>query len=246
MVRRVLNLGHRGASHDAPQNTLAAFRLANAYGADGYELDAQLSKDGALVVIHDFTVDKTTDGSGRVSSFTLDELKRLDAGSKFCPEFAGERIPTLAEVFDVRQAHTIVNIELKTASPRDSGLEDATIRLVRERKLEDRVIVSSFNPFSLLRVRRRAPELRIGLLYAPDLPLYLRRAWFRFVLRPDALHPRYQMVNARYMEWAQKRGCDVNVWTVDDPEDMKRLAGLGVNAIITNRPDVARDALVGG
>jgi glycerophosphoryl diester phosphodiesterase len=246
MKHRVLNLGHRGASHDAPQNTLAAFHLANAYGADGYELDVQLSKDGIPVVIHDFSVDKTTDGSGRVSSFTLEEMKRLDAGSKFSAEFAGERIPTLEEVFDVLQADTIVNVELKTASPGDNGLEDATIALIRGRKLEDRVIVSSFNPFSLLRVRRRAPELKVGLLYAPDLPLYLRRAWFRFVLKPAALHPRYQMVDAQYMTWAKKQGYDVNVWTVDDPTDMRHLSGLGVNAIITNRPDVLRDVLAQG
>ena len=243
MAHTVLNLGHRGASHDAPQNTLAAFRLANAYGADGYELDVQLSKDGALVVIHDFTVDKTTDGSGRVSGFTLEELKRLDAGSKFSPAFAGERIPTLGEVFDVLEAHTIVNVELKTASKGDNGLEAATIALVRGRGLQDRVILSSFNPFSLLRVRRLAPELKVGLLYAPDLPVYLRKAWFRFVLKPDALHPRYQMVDARYMAWAKKQGCDVNVWTVDDPTDIRHLADLGVNAIITNRPDIARDVL---
>lgn len=246
MGHRVLNLGHRGASHDAPQNTLAAFRLANDYGADGYELDVQLSKDGVPVVIHDFTVDKTTNGSGRVSSFTLEELKRMDAGSKFSQKFVGERIPTLAEVFDVLLPHTMVNVELKTASTGDNGLEDATIALIRERGLQNRVILSSFNPFSLLRVRRRAPELKVGILYAPDLPLYLRRAWFRFVLRPDALHPRYHMVDAAYMAWAHKQGCDVNVWTVDDPGDMKRLADLGVNAIITNRPDVLRDALARG
>lgn len=245
MEHRVLNLGHRGASHDAPQNTLAAFRLANAYGADGYELDAQLSKDGVLVVMHDFTVDKTTNGSGLISSLTLEELKRLDAGSKFSPQFADERIPTLAEVFDVIEPHTFVNVELKSMSVADNGLEDATIRLIRERKLENRVILSSFNPFSLLRVRRRAPDLKIGLLYAPDMPLHLRKAWFRFVVKPNALHPRYQVVDERYMAWAKKQGCDVNVWTVDDPGDMRRLAAMGVNAIITNMPDRLRDVLKG-
>lgn len=243
MGRRVLNLGHRGASHDAPQNTLAAFRLANAYGADGYELDAQLSKDGTIVVMHDFTVDKTTNGSGPVSSLTLEELKRLDAGAKFSPRFAGERIPTLAEVFDVLESHTFVNVELKSKSVQDNGLEDATIRLIRARKLEDRVILSSFNPYSLLRVRRFAPELKVGMLYAPDLPLYIRKAWFRFIVKPDAMHPLYKLVDAPYMAWARKQGCDVNVWTVDDPGDMKRLAGLGVNAIITNMPDRLRDVL---
>lgn len=243
MTQSVLNLGHRGASHDAPQNTLAAFRLANEYGADGYELDVHLTRDGVPVVIHDFTVDKTTDGTGPVASFTLAELKRLDAGIKFSPQFAGERIPTLAEVFDVLPPHSIVNVELKTRSIGDNGLERATIHLIRERGLQDRVIVSSFNPFSLLRVRRFAPELKIGLLYAPDLPLYLRRAWFRGLVRPHALHPHYRMVDERYMQWARRQGYEVNVWTVDDPEGMRRLAALGVNAIITNRPDVLKAVL---
>lgn len=243
MTHRVLNLAHRGASHDAPQNTLAAFRLANEYGADGYELDVHLTKDGVPVVIHDFTVDKTTDGTGPVAGFTLAELKRLDAGVKFSPRFAGERIPTLAEVFDVLEPHSIVNVELKTKSIGDNGLERTTIRLIRERGLQGRVILSSFNPFSLLRVRRIAPELKIGLLYAPDLPPYLRRAWFRLVVKPHALHPYYRMVDERYMAWAKRKGYEVNVWTVDDPEDMRRLAALGVNAIITNRPDVLKSVL---
>jgi glycerophosphoryl diester phosphodiesterase len=243
MGQRVLNLGHRGASHDAPQNTLAAFRLANQYGADGYELDVHLTRDGVPVVIHDFSVDKTTDGAGPVAGFTLEELKRLDAGVKFSPRFAGERIPTLAEVLDVLEPHMIVNVELKTTSLADNGLERATIDLIRARGLQDRVILSSFNPFSLLRVRKVAPELKIGLLYAPDLPLYLRRAWFRLLLKPQALHPHYSMVDARYMQWARRKGYEVNVWTVDDPDDMRRLAALGVNAIITNRPDVLRSVL---
>lgn len=243
MAHRVLNLGHRGASHDAPQNTLAAFRLANEYGADGYELDVHLTKDGVPVVIHDFTVDKTTDGAGRVAGFTLAELKRLDAGVKFSPQFAGERIPTLAEVFDVLLPHSIVNVELKTRSLGDNGLERATIQLIRERGLQTRVILSSFNPFSLLRVRRIAPELKVGLLYAPDLPLHLRKAWFRLLVKPEALHPHYRMVDEQYMQWAKHKGYEVNVWTVDDPEEMRRLANLGVNAIITNRPDVLKSVL---
>ncbi len=245
MAHRVLNLGHRGASHDAPQNTLAAFRLANEYGADGYELDVHLTKDGIPVVIHDFTVDKTTDGTGPVADFTLAELKRLDAGVKFSPRFAGERIPTLAEVFDVLEPHSIVNVELKTKSIGDNGLERATIQLIRERGLQARVILSSFNPFSLLRVRRLAPELKIGLLYAPDLPVHLRKAWFLPLVKPHALHPHYHMVDERYMQWAKRRGYEVNVWTVDDPDDMRRLAALGVNAIITNRPDVLKSVLAG-
>jgi len=243
MAKRILNLGHKGASHDAPENTLAAFRLANAQGADGYELDVQLSRDGVPVVIHNFTVDAATDGSGPVSQLTLEELKRLDAGAKFSPESQEERIPTLAEVFDVMEPHMTVNVELKTASLGDNDLENVVIRLICERGLQKQVILSSFNPFSLLRVRRRAPGLKVGLLYAPDLPLVLRRAWFRLVIRPDAMHPDYHMIDAAYMAWARTHGYQVNTWTVDDPEDMRRLAAMGVSAIITNRPDVLKRVL---
>src|SRR5512136_1224893 len=108
---RPLNIGHRGASAAAPQNTLAAFRKAMELGADGVELDVQLSADGAVVVIHDFTVDKATDGTGRVAAKTLAELKALDAGSRFSPQFAGERIPTLAEVFEAIDGKLLVNVE---------------------------------------------------------------------------------------------------------------------------------------
>ena len=244
MNKRILNLAHRGASHDAPPNTLAAFRLANEYGADGYELDVHLSRDGIPVVIHDFSVDATTNGSGRVADLTLEELKRLDAGAKFGPEFSGERIPTLEEVFGVMGSAMIVDVELKTVRVADNGLEKAVTRLIRECGLEDRVILSSFNPFSLIRVRRYAPKLRLGLLYAPDLPVFLRKAWARVLVRPDALHPHYGIVDAKYMRWTRARGYDVNVWTVDDPQDMRRLTALGVGAIITNRPDVLRGILL--
>lgn len=243
MTKRTLNLAHRGASHDAPPNTLAAFRLANAYGADGYELDVHLSRDGVPVVIHDFTVDATTDGSGRVSTFTLEELRRLDAGRRFAPEFAGERIPTLSEVLEIAESHMVVNVELKDTGIRDSGLESAVAHVIDAHGFGARVILSSFNPFSLMRVRRQRPDLKRGLLYAPDLPLPLRHTWLRPLVNPDALHPHYAMVDASIMSWARARGYEVNVWTVDDVEDMRRLIALGVDAIITNRPNVLKTVL---
>ena len=173
----VLDFAHRGASHDAPQNTLAAFRLAREMGADGLELDVQVSKDGEAVVIHDFTVDETTDGSGWVRDMTLGQLKDLDAGSWFGPAFAGERIPTLAEVFSAIGERLLVNVELKTTGMRDQGLERTVLALIERHRMEDHVLISSFNPFALRRCKRLAPRVRAGLLVAPDLPLSLRRGW---------------------------------------------------------------------
>ena len=139
--------------------------------ADGIELDTHLSADGVPVVIHDFSVDATTDGSGRVREMTLAQLKQLDAGVHSNPAFAGERIPTLKEVLQAFGNRLLVNIELKSVSPRDDGLEQTVIALVEQHRLENRVLFSSFNPFSLRRAKRIAPHIPVGLLYAPSLPL---------------------------------------------------------------------------
>ena len=137
----------------------------------------------------------------------------------------------------------LLNIELKTTSPGDNGLERAVITLVEQHGLSRRVLFSSFNPFSLRRAKRIAPHIPVGLLYDQGLALPLRRAWLAFLAPHEARHPHYKMVDARYMAWARRRGYRVNTWTVDDPAEMRRLVGLGVNGIITNVPDVLRSVL---
>jgi glycerophosphoryl diester phosphodiesterase len=243
---RPLNLAHKGASHEAPANTLAAFLLAQELGADGVELDVQLSRDGKVVVIHDDTVDATTDGHGPVREKTLAELKALDAGSLFDPVFAGQRIPTLQEVVDAVGQGLRINIELKTESAKDDGLAAAVVHLVEENDLLDRVVVSSFNPLALWRVRRLNPWIPLGMLYDEGLPFFLRRPWLRHLVRPAALHPEGAMVDAAYVRWARSRGYRVHTWTVDDPGRMWQLVQAGVDLIITNRPDVLRRVLEAG
>lgn len=238
---RPLNVAHRGASAAAPENTLAAFRAALELGADGVELDVQLSRDGEVVVCHNTTVDQTTDGHGPLRDMTLAELRTLDAGSWFGPEFAGERIPTLQEVFDLIGNRALLNVEMKTVGLRSDGLEARVAEVIATNSLHRQVIVSSGNPLALWRLRCIDPRILLGLLHAPYLPLFLRRAWLRPLVRPEALHPHYTMVDAGYMRWAQ--GCSVNVWTVDGPAEMRRLIGLGVKAIITNHPDVLAEML---
>ncbi len=240
---RVLNIAHRGASTVAPPNTLAAFVKAAELGADGIEFDVHLSADGVPVVIHDFTVDATTDGYGRVADLTLAQLQTLDAGCRFAPAFAGERIPTLDQVLNAVSERLLLNIELKSTAIRDNGLERAVIALIEQRGLSDRVLISSFNPFSLRRARRCASHIPLGLLYAPDLPLLLRRAWLAPLAPHQARHPHHAMVDARYMAWAKKHGYRVNTWTVNEPDEMRRLIALGVDAIITDVPDVLRRVL---
>jgi glycerophosphoryl diester phosphodiesterase len=234
---RPLNLGHRGAPKIAPENTLASFQKARELGADGIELDVMLSADGEVVVMHDANVERTTDGHGRIPELTLADVKALDAGHKFGPPFAGERVPTLREVAAWAQRDMLLNIELKNLSVRADGLEEKVVAIIREYGLQGRVILSSFNPFALMRAKKIAPDLPTGLLYARDLPIFLRRAWLRPLVRPDALHPHFTMVNDAYLSWARRKGYRVNVWTPDQPSDLQRLMDQKLDVIITNRPD---------
>lgn len=235
---RPLNFAHRGASHEAPANTLAAFELAADMGADGVELDVHLSRDGELVVIHDFGLGTTTDGQGRVSHRTLAELKELDAGNWFDARFAGQRIPTLQEVIDAVGDRLLLNIELKVDGWQDNGLAAAVVRSVEENQLLDRVVLSSFDPLTLWRIRRINPWIATGMLYSPDMPLVLRKAWLRHLIRPNALHPYHTTADARFVRWAHDQGYRIHTWTVDEPEDMWRMVRQGVDLIITNRPDL--------
>lgn len=240
---RILNFGHRGASHDAPQNTLAAFELAVQYGADGVELDVYLTRDGHLVVIHDELVDKTTDGTGPVTAMTLAEVRELDAGSYFDPAFAGQRVPTLDEVFAAVGQQLLINVELKGMSWRQDGLEAAVAAEIARHDMAERVLISSFNPLRLRRMRRLAPQLPLGLLEMPSMMHWPRRLMAG--VRYEAHHPYHIAVTRRYLAWARDHRLRVNTWTVNDPARMTTLRDLGVDLIMTDRPDVLRAVLHG-
>ncbi len=241
-----LNLAHRGASGHAPQNTMAAFLLAAEMGADGIELDVHLSADVELVVIHDHTVDATTDGHGPVSALSLAELQQLDAGSRFDPRYAGERIPTLRQVFEEVGQRLLVNVEIKVApGHHPPAVEREVVRLIEESGMIDRVLVSSFSPRSLRRVRHLNRAIPLGLLYSRPAPAKLPRLLRRLRIPYDALHPHHSLVDARTIARARERGQRVNVWTVNEAEEMRRMCDLGVDGIITNYPDVLGDVLAG-
>jgi glycerophosphoryl diester phosphodiesterase len=237
-----LVLGHRGACAYSPENTLAAFNLALEMGADGIELDVTLTKDRIPVIIHDDTVDRTTDGHGPISAMTLAEVKKLDASHKFV-KYRGETIPTLEQVLLAVGKRGIVNIELKSTTLRTDGIEAATLAVIRNTGAFDNIIISSFKPFALKRMHDLEPRLPRGLLYAPDMPIYFRRAWLRPIAQPTAMHPRFSMITPEFVEWARNKGYKINTWTVDDPAEMKRLIDLGIDAIISNKPDILRAAV---
>jgi glycerophosphoryl diester phosphodiesterase len=233
-------IAHRGASLNAPENTLAAFALAVQQGADAIELDVKLCATGEPVVIHDRTVDRTTNGTGEVARLSLSALKELDAGSWFDAEFAGERLPTLDEVFRRVGRDTLINVELTNYQRPLDGLPKAVAGVVRDRGLEARVWFSSFNLISLRRIRRLLPDTPGGLLLVRggERP-FIRRvaAW---ITPYDAVHPEFSDLSEDYIRRIHLEGRPVFTYTVNDPEDIRRTAAMGVDGIFTDDPTVAR------
>jgi glycerophosphoryl diester phosphodiesterase len=236
-------IAHRGASAYAPENTLAAFKLALQQGADGIELDAKLSADAHVVVIHDQTVDRTTPFHGKVSDFRLSELRKMDAGSHFDITFKGEPIPTLEEVFKAVGQLTYINVELTNyASPFDL-LPEKVAELVRHNKLSHRVVFSSFNPVALVRIRRLIPEAPIGLLAFQGIKGSLARGWPGRFVRYQSLHTEVKDTTNKMVGRLQRRGCWVYVYTVNREDEMWRLFDMGVDGIFTDDPLLAQKIL---
>jgi glycerophosphoryl diester phosphodiesterase len=236
-------IAHRGSSAYAPENTLAAFKLALQQGADGIELDAKLSADGHVVVIHDPAVDRTTPFHGKVADLRLAELRKMDAGSHFDIAFKGESIPTLEEVFKAVGQLTYINVELTNyASPSDT-LPEKVADLVRQYKLAQRVIFSSFNPIALVRIRRLVPEAPIGLLAFPGARGWLARSHLGRLVKYQSLHPELSDATAALINRVHKHSGRVFVYTVNRQEDMQRLFALGVDGIFTDDPLLAQNAL---
>jgi len=234
--QRPLIVAHRGASKDAVENTIAAFRLAREQGADGVELDVMRCATGEVVVFHDDDLERLGKRAGLVRATSLDELRAIDLGG-------GERIPLLDDVLE-ELGPLLVNVELKSQSQlRDDGLAAAVATILGRHATRTRALVSSFDPWLLGRFRLRAPDIATGLLFAHDQSLPLRQAWSAPLLRPTALHPESLLVDARHVAGWHARGYALNVWTVDDPAELRLLAALGVDGLITNRPKFARAVL---
>ncbi len=229
---------HRGASGYAPENTMESYILAHQYGADGIELDVQLSKDGEIVVIHDEKIDRTSNGKGFVRSHTLKQLRSFTY-NRTRPEHVRAEIPTLREVLTYIRDHTqmTLNIELKTGIYFYPGIEQKTVDMVHEFGMNDRVIYSSFNHYSIRTVREIDPSARVGLLHDVgfiDVPEYAVK------LGADALHPRWQCLQyPDYLEGCRRNHLEINTWTINQEDLMLKMCEAGVHAIITNYPDRA-------
>jgi glycerophosphoryl diester phosphodiesterase len=252
-----VNVAHRGASTLAPENTIEAFRLAVEAGAGGLELDVHMTRDGHIVVIHDATVDRTTNGSGAVSEMTLDELRRFDAGHNFSPDGGSTRpyrgrgvwVPTLGEVLEEFPG-VAVNIEIKAGTP---GIEETVLGILRDANALGRALVVStphaivkrFRKISSGHISTGASRWEIGVFYI------LSRLRLERLVRPayDALqvpllHRGILVVTPRFIRAAQARGVRVDVWTINQAEEMRRLLDLGIDVIMTDRPGTLAEVLI--
>lgn len=236
---RPIVFAHRGASARAPENTLAAFTLAAREGAPAIELDAKLSADGHVVVFHDQTLDRTSDGRGPLSAQPLSTLRALDAGAWFGPQFRGERIPTLDEVFEAVGRLVFINVELTNYATPDDALVERVVDVVRRHALQRRVLFSSFDPANLRRAAVLLPEVPRGLLAAPLWRGWTarRRTWREETFQ--ALHPFVIDTTAGLVERAHAADRRVHVWTVNRPSQMRRLRALDVDGIFTDDPLLA-------
>ena len=239
---RVQVLAHRGASAYAPENTLAAFRKATEQRADWLELDVQQTRDGRLVVFHDLRVERTTNGSGALRDLTLEEVRKLDAGSWFGEDFAGEIVPTFEEVVAfAREAGVRIFPEVKDARFYP-GIEERLVATLRAYEYEDSTIVQSFDPASLEKVRQLSPRLRLAALYTTANPLKEDPP-----ARAEVVGPPWELVasDETLVRDAHAAGRHVVVWTVDGAGLVRRMMDARVDGIITSRPDFVRSLLDG-
>lgn len=242
---RPLVYAHRGARDVAPENTLAAFKAAVHAGADGIECDVSRCKTGEIIIIHDDSTRRTTNQAVTIKGSTYATLRRLDAGAWFAPEFTGEKLPVLEELLDMAGHSLLMNIEIKGHSMRDDGIEVEIARQLAVRGQTANTIVSSFNPWALKRMHQADPAIARALLYWAKSPAYLALKSVVKDLPIAALHPEYTLVDREYMNWAHGEGYLVNVWTVNEHNDMCRMIELGVDGIITDHPAYLVSLLAG-
>jgi glycerophosphoryl diester phosphodiesterase len=232
---RLLRIAHRGASGHCPENTRASFLRAIELGADMVELDCQRTRDGAVVVIHDETLDRTTTGKGRVRDRTLKEIKALDAGSWFGPEFAGEEVLTLEEAVDLLRGQVELNLEIK-GEDAPGRLEIQCVGIVRSLRFFDQTVFSSFTPARMRLVRDLGEDARIGILvdrggsWNDGLALAAE-------LGAEAIHPERTLVRAATVSEAHGLSLEVRTWPVNRPNDIVSLAALGVDGIFSDYPE---------
>lgn len=230
-------IAHRGASGYAPENTMEAFKLAVEMKADGIETDVHLTKDGEVVIMHDEKIDRTTDGTGYLKDYTYAELMKFNANNhmeqyEFC------KIPKLTDLLAlVKESGILLNIELKTDFIAYPQIEEKVLNLVKEYEVEEQIIYSSFNHYSIAKIKALDATAKTGLLYMEGL----YKPWdYAKSINVEALHPFYPNLEIPdYVTECHKNKIMINAWTVNKRADMKHLIDLGIDGVITNYPDIA-------
>lgn len=235
------NYAHRGFSGNYPENTLLAFQKALDAGCEGIEFDVHLTKDHKLVIIHDETIDRTSNGHGWVKDMTYEELCQVDFSYRFAGQFGFQRIPTLAEYFElVKDLDLISNIELKTGVCEYPGIEQAVYDMIRTYHMEEKVIISSFNHHSILRMKDIAPHLPCGFLSETWV---LNAASYVKEHGVEAYHPQFYMLTDSETADLKAHNVQINTWTVNEERDILHMIELEVDGIISNYPDRVAAAL---
>lgn len=238
----VINYAHRGASGYYPENTMLSFRKAIELGATGIETDVQMTSDGILVLIHDEYVDRTTNGSGLVKDFTYSNLNKLDAGSWFNNNYNNERIPTAEQLIILAKSNNILlNLELKNSEVMYPGIEEKLIEMLYKYNYADKVILSSFNHYSIVHCKEITKEIKTGLLYMASL--YQPEVYCKHT-GADALHPYFRSIKKEIIDNAKKQGLLINHYTVNEEVHMEILIAVGVDGLITNYPDKLNKVLL--
>ena len=229
------NFAHRGFSGNYPENTMLAFRKALEAGCEGMEFDVHLTKDGELVILHDEAIDRTSGQHGLVKDMTYEELCRVDFSYRYAELVPFQRIPTLREYFElVKDLDIRSNIELKTGVYEYPGIEQAVYDLIREYHMEDKVIISSFNHHSVMRMKAIDPRIPCGFLsetWILDVGSYVEGH------QVEAYHPQFAMLTDAETADLKAHGREINTWTVNTPQDIREMIRLQVDGIISNFPD---------
>jgi len=239
-------IAHRGASAHAPENTLAAVRIAMEMRAEMVEVDVLLSKDGIPVLLHDPSLDRTTTGQGLVTDYTLDELRLLDAGSWFSPEFKAEPIPTVEELLELAKGKISINLEIKTQALTDSlqgGIVEKVVDLVRKYDMQNHVIFSSFDPRAIQQLKEYAPDIPGAILY--DAAIYGDKHPLDIVreLKADAFNCSWKEIRKDWVDSLHHYKIPVNIYTVNADTLMHKMLDLGVDGIFTDYPDILLQVL---
>jgi glycerophosphoryl diester phosphodiesterase len=235
-------IAHRGFSARAPENTMVAIEMATEAGADMVEIDVTTTADGEMVVIHDETLERTTNGHGPVAAHTLAELQALDAGSWKSPQFAGEPIPTLEQVLDMTRGRILVNIEIKPEAVA-AAAPVMVARIVLERRMEEEVLISSFEPIALAELRAEAPVIPTASLYNRELHRGLDPGDIVREVGAIAFNLDHRRLTDQMLRSCRELGLPVAVYTVNDRTRMQEMVAKGGNAIFTDRPDLLIEVL---